>query len=878
MIDVDYEEFFEKLTGFSPFPYQKRIAVGQNVPRLIRIPTGIGKTASIVISWLWRKYSSDLNIRNSTPRRLVYCLPMRVLVEQTVAEISKWVENFSKAYTEKSDDVPEVYTIMGGEAENTWDKYPERNQILVGTQDMLLSRALNRGYALSRFRSPIDFGLLNNDSLWVMDEVQIMGAALKTSAQLDAFRDEFGTLAPHSTIWMSATSEPEWLTTVDRRPLAEDEVLELGEVDHSIPMIEERVNAKKTLSIISEGKEIPLQSTATTRIHSYVGSIGEFVLREHERDLTIIIMNTVERAKRLYSSLREEIPDRDELTREKEDIIRKIEDPDSWARRRKDGELYSKDRDKLEEYKSRLITIEEKLDGQFPELILLHSRFRAHDRERLNNRISEVREGGTPPGGTVLVATQVVEAGIDISAKVMITELAPWTSLVQRFGRLNRYGRYENSKAIVIDIDTEGYNAESIALPYSPEELDDARESLCGMDDVSVLEVSSKGVSIPKDSHDVLRRKDILELFDTTPDLTGNDIDISKFIRDEKNRDVYVFWRELDEELSDISPPMREELCSVPIESVKNYLSEPDKIAYKWDHLEGNWRKVNRDELVPGHYLLVDAEQGGYSAETGWSPDSEKKVEPVDISESAASMSGTGSEDNVWSREWETLSEHTEKVINALKQNMKGLQISDEYIETLKRAALFHDVGKAHPIWQKAIRRLGAPDSDEIWAKSGSEGRLEFNRKYFRHELCSALQVARNPRIMDDLDPEFHELAIFLVASHHGRIRLSIRSLPDEDIPWEAGNDGEYPVGTRFARGVWEGDTIPEVTLNSEVQIPQTEIGLSTMGMGVAKDGTIPWIERMLNVRDTYGPFAVGYLEGILRTADWRASSSEGEY
>jgi len=36
---------------------------------------------------------------------------------------------------------------MGGEEKTEWDLYPEREAILIGTQDMLLSRALNRGSA-----------------------------------------------------------------------------------------------------------------------------------------------------------------------------------------------------------------------------------------------------------------------------------------------------------------------------------------------------------------------------------------------------------------------------------------------------------------------------------------------------------------------------------------------------------------------------------------------------------------------------------------------------------------------------------------------------------------------------------------------------------
>ncbi len=64
--------------------------------------------------------------------------------------------------------------------------------MLIGTQDMLLSRALNRGYALGRARWPLPYGLLNNDCLWVFDEVQLMGSGLATTAQLAAFRAKFG--------------------------------------------------------------------------------------------------------------------------------------------------------------------------------------------------------------------------------------------------------------------------------------------------------------------------------------------------------------------------------------------------------------------------------------------------------------------------------------------------------------------------------------------------------------------------------------------------------------------------------------------------------------------------------------------------------------
>lgn len=83
---------------------------------------------------------------------------------------------------------------------------------------MLLSRALNRGYAESRFAWPVAFGLLNNDCRWVFDEVQLMGPARVTSAQLHGLRGRLGVVGSCQTVWMSATVDHASLRTIDRSP------------------------------------------------------------------------------------------------------------------------------------------------------------------------------------------------------------------------------------------------------------------------------------------------------------------------------------------------------------------------------------------------------------------------------------------------------------------------------------------------------------------------------------------------------------------------------------------------------------------------------------------------------------------------------------
>ncbi|MEI6130282.1 MAG: DEAD/DEAH box helicase, partial [Planctomycetota bacterium] len=182
---------------------------------MVDVPTGLGKTAMAVLGWLWRRNGGDAELRSATPRRLVYCLPMRTLVEQSKQVAETWIKTLRDA-GRLSVDVP-IHILMGGEDEDDWVLHPEQDAIIIGTQDMLLSRALNRGYAMSRSRWPIAFGMLNNDCLWIFDEIQLMGPGLATTAQLEAFRHSLGSKDGHGcqSVWMSATLNETWLDTVD---------------------------------------------------------------------------------------------------------------------------------------------------------------------------------------------------------------------------------------------------------------------------------------------------------------------------------------------------------------------------------------------------------------------------------------------------------------------------------------------------------------------------------------------------------------------------------------------------------------------------------------------------------------------------------------
>lgn len=70
-------------------------------------------------------------------------------------------------------------------------------------------------------------------------------------------------------------------------------------------------------------------------------------------------------------------------------------------------------------------------------VLLIHSQFTEKDREEKINQLRKLEDG------SVIVATQVIEAGVDISSDLLITDIAPASSLIQRFGRFLRYKEEE---------------------------------------------------------------------------------------------------------------------------------------------------------------------------------------------------------------------------------------------------------------------------------------------------------------------------------------------------------------------------------------------------------------------------------------------------
>jgi CRISPR-associated endonuclease/helicase Cas3 len=92
MTKFGYIDFFERATSHLPYGYQRRLASGDAgttcQPKLINIPNGLGKTAAVILAWLWNHVHPQKTERTW---RFVCCLPMRTFMMQSEGEVKKWL-------------------------------------------------------------------------------------------------------------------------------------------------------------------------------------------------------------------------------------------------------------------------------------------------------------------------------------------------------------------------------------------------------------------------------------------------------------------------------------------------------------------------------------------------------------------------------------------------------------------------------------------------------------------------------------------------------------------------------------------------------------------------------------------------------------------
>ncbi|MGQ4894225.1 MAG: CRISPR-associated helicase Cas3' [Candidatus Njordarchaeia archaeon] len=98
-------------------------------------------------------------------------------------------------------------------------------------------------------------------------------------------------------------------------------------------------------------------------------------------------------------------------------------------------------------------------------ILLLHSRFKEVDKQNLLKKLKDAN---------IVISTQVIEVGVDISFDVLISEISPPASLIQRAGRLKRWGKNDDIGRFFIVEFEDSYEK----TPYEPQLLVKTRDYL----------------------------------------------------------------------------------------------------------------------------------------------------------------------------------------------------------------------------------------------------------------------------------------------------------------------------------------------------------------------------------------------------------------
>ena len=211
-----------------------------------------------------------------------------------------------------------------------------------------------------------------------------------------------------------------------------------------------------------------------------------------------------------------------------------------------------------------------------------------------------------------------------------------------------------------------------------------------------------------------------------------------------------------------------------------------------------------------------------------------------------------------------TLEDHSnDAATNALQltASLRGT-ISQSDGDAIVEAARWHDLGKVHATFQETMLRAGCPSQGGPWAKS--MGSARHRRPQFRHELASALGWLAS---RDD-HPQ-RDLIAYLIAAHHGILRLNAYHVSGEDISAKS-----------IILGVENGDHVVSASVGAGRRSIPFDVDLSIFNVGGTPmpDGTIrpTWGDRVAKLcyNPALGPFRLAFLETLVRVADWRASAN----
>lgn len=879
---IEFADAFKALTGNPPFPWQTALYerfVAGDIPPSCNLPTGLGKT-SVIAVWLIARANGA-----AVPRRLVYVVNRRTVVDQTTDEVERYQKNLTAAGITQP---LALSTLRGQFADNReWSADPSRPAVICGTVDMIGSRLLFSGYGIGPYDRAHQVGLLGCDTLLVHDEAHLTDPFQKL---LRTIQREQGaeTAAGRGLRVMELTATSRTQEADGPPPFT------LSTKDEEHPVVDERLNARKTLRLHPKDKIV----AEVVRLAAEHKGSGRPIL---------VFVQTPDQVNEVVNGLSGKEHKIDATTQ-----IRSLT-----------GTMRGYDRDRLATE-----------DGVF-------ARFLPNPK-------------AVPTPGTVyLVCTSAGEVGVDISADHLVCDLSTYESMAQRFGRVNRRGgtdpETKELRHAFIDvvheptIDVEpprGQRRERTRLLLQKLVDDHGGSASPNSLRMNLTEAEKQAAFAPNvptlDATDILF--DAWALTTITGDLPGRP-EVAPWLHGLEPPDqptTNVAWRD---DVATLAPPAdapaeevaerakqieaylkeyplltREQLAekTARLVSAANadaaetgrrqhlkefakrgadlsaWLIEPkgrvtlttvgDLAEMEFGDLMGRTivlppaaggltkagmldGRVAHDPARKDEYDVADrSPEGGPNKRTRvFDPPREEDDDPPDHFEEVAAIVLAEDADGNPARRFIAYVDADELVgdgARSFKGPLPFKQMLSDHLgwaghyagsyagclptdaperQALVVAAKYHDLGKDRTRWQNGVGnpRRGVDNWLPI-AKSGRSGRI-FGLEGYRHEFGSLLDVAKEPDFQQ-LTTDQKELVLHLIAAHHGRARP------------------HFPPDEAF-------DPEPKGKTHDEI---------------LAFAATVP--QRFARLQRKYGRWGLAYLESLLRAADWAASANPSEF
>jgi len=638
----EFSDFFRQLHEKEPFPWQRTLAeqvFSKGWPETLALPTAAGKTAVVDIALFHLALQACLPLEERVaPIRIWFVIDRRLVVDEAserAVRIASRLANppahlhsdsvlrrVATALAELSGGPPLLTTRLRGGTflDGTWLQSPNQPTICVSTVDQAGSRLLFRGYGVSDNSLPIHAGLIGCDSLFILDEAHLSNPFADTLRSVARYRD-----------WADqALQTPFRVVTMTATPRDPTRAFGLTPEDR---------DPREALDLVQRLCAHKLaRLRVTKKLEKEAADAAEAFLHQAETNVIGVVVNRVASARAIFEELRL----RQSLNDSRHDF----------------------------------------------DVILLTGRIRPLDRDSLLQRwlpLLEAKEKrDKPPRPIIVVATQTVEVGANLSFDALVTEAASLDALRQRFGRLDRLGLRGESQAIIFYRAPQKDSIDPIygrALATTWEWLNRVANSSqeepfvdFGVDWLAVKLDTAKPADLSELCTPIEAGPNLLpatlDLWCQTSPRPWPDPDVSYFLHGrnaDDSPDVRIVWRaDLTEqnerdwaELLELMPPASAESIPIPVYAARAWLDQEvaaasevaDAEGYKVPETEQETKKpryallwlgsgeksklVGAADLHPGQTLVVPSSYSG-ADRFGWHGRSDKDTKPVeDIAELA---------------------------------------------------------------------------------------------------------------------------------------------------------------------------------------------------------------------------------------------------